>query len=208
MGFHSWDYSVLLIALNEIFSLTFVDRTGGPKHVDYGGVVATIEAIKMLKAEDPEKIAPKLVLISSLGVTRPYWPIYIMLNTLGGRVMTYKLRGEDCVRSAGSEIDYTIIRPGRLVPSEKNPQLIGSELVIDQGDKITGQILREDVARVALHAVLNRDAGNKTTFELISGQSGAEIKEEHRQNVENAFSRSKDPSNMLSNLKTDFQLIK
>lgn len=141
-------------------------------------------------------------------MTRPYWPIYFMLNTLGGRVMSYKLKGEDCLRAAGSEIDYTIIRPGRLVPSEKNPQLKDSELVADQGDKITGQILREDVAKVALYAAINRTAANKTTFELISGQSGTEVKEEHRQNVEKASSRSKDPENLLANLKTDMQLIK
>ena len=162
----------------------------------------------MLRAENIELPAPKLVLISSLGVTRPYWPIYIMLNTLGGRVMTYKLRGEDVVRSAGTEIDYTVIRPGRLVPSEKNIQLKDGELVVDQGDKITGQILREDVARVALHAALNREIGNKTTFEIISSQSGTEVKEDHLKNVEKASSRSKDPTLLLSNLKTDLQLIK
>lgn len=187
--------------------LFLIDRTGGPKHVDFGGVVAAVEAIKQLKTES-NGTAPKLVLISSLGVTRPYWPIYIMLNTLGGRVMSYKLKGEDHLRAAGSEIDYTIIRPGRLVPSEKNPQLKNSELVVDQGDKITGQILREDVARVAFHAAINRNSGNKSTFELISGQSGTEIKEEHRQNVDKASSRSKDPENLLTNLKTDLQLIK
>lgn len=131
-----------------------------------------------------------------------------MLNTLGGRVMSYKLKGEDCLRAAGSEIDYTIIRPGRLVPFEKNPQLKGSELVIDQGDKITGQILREDVARIALYAAINRVSGNKTTFELISSKSGTEIKEEHLKNVDNAASRSKDPETLLFNLKTDLQLIK
>lgn len=131
-----------------------------------------------------------------------------MLNALGGRVMSYKLKGEDCLRAAGSEIDYTIIRPGRLVPSEKNPQLRNSELVVDQGDKITGQILREDVARIALYAAINRASGNKTTFELISSKSGTEIKEEHLKNVDNAASRSKDPETLLFNLKTDLQLIK
>lgn len=207
MEFLFSDYSVILLSFDYSF-LFFLDRTGGPKHVDFGGVVATIEAIKLHKVEEPETVSPKFILISSLGVTRPYWPIYIMLNTLGGRVMTYKLKGEDFVRSAGSEIDYTIIRPGRLVSSEKNPQLKDSDLVADQGDKITGQILREDVARTALYAALNREAGNKTTFELISGQSGTETKEEHRQNVENAPSKSKDPAVLLSNLKTDLQLIK
>lgn len=122
--------------------------------------------------------------------------------------MSYKLKGEDFVRAAGSEIDYTIIRPGRLVPSEKNPNLKDSELVADQGDKITGQILREDVAKVAFYAAINRESANKTTLELISYQSGNETKEEHRQNLEKAISKSKNPEVLLSNLKTDMQIIK
>ena len=81
-------------------------------------------------------------------------------------------------------------------------------MVAEQGDKITGQILRQDVAQVALQAAINRPLANKTTFELISGDSGTEIKEEHRQNVEKASARSKDPSILLANLKTDLQLIK
>lgn len=190
-----------------------LDRSGGPRHVDYGGVVAAVEALKQLKLEYDgdvtSQLVPKMVLISSLGVTRPYWPIYIMLNTLGGRVMTYKLRGEAYLRAAASDLDYSIIRPGRLVPVEKYPRLKDSELVVDQGDKITGQILREDVARVALHAAINRSVTNKTTFELISGQSGEEIKEEHRQNVQKALSKSQNCQALLeNNLKTDLQVIK
>jgi hypothetical protein len=170
--------------------------------------VATVEALKLLKAEEAESFVPKMVLISSLGVTRPYWPIHIMLNTLGGRVMTYKLRGEDYLRAAGSDLDYSIIRPGRLVPAEKNPHLKGADMVVDQGDKITGQILREDVALVALHAAINRSAGNKSTFELISVQSGHEINEAHRQNVEKAPSKGRNCGEMLETLKTDLQMIK
>lgn len=206
MEFHFWVFSVKEHTFYICFISFSLDRAGGPKHVDFGGVVALIEAVKQLKTEG--ELVPKIVLISSLGVTRPYWPIYIMLNTLGGRVMHYKLKGEDALRAAGSEIDYTIIRPGRLVPSDKNPQLKDSELVADQGDKITGQILREDVVRVALHTAINRESGNKCTFELISAQSGSETKEEHRQNVENAPCKSKDPVSLVSNLKTDLQLIK
>lgn len=206
MEFHFWVFSVKESRFRICFISFSLDRAGGPKHVDFGGVVALIEAVKQLKTEG--ELVPKIVLISSLGVTRPYWPIYIMLNTLGGRVMHYKLKGEDALRAAGSEIDYTIIRPGRLVPSDKNPQLKDSELVADQGDKITGQILREDVVRVALHTAINRESGNKCTFELISAQSGSETKEEHRQNVENAPCKSKDPALLVSNLKTDLQLIK
>lgn len=131
-----------------------------------------------------------------------------MLNTFGGRVMTYKLRGEDMIRAAASDINYTIIRPGRLVPEEKYPKLKDSELIIDQGDKITGQILREDVARVAVFSAIHRDTANKCTLELISAESGKETREEHRSNVDNAQFRGKDCFKLMSGLKSDLQLTK
>lgn len=169
-----------------------------------------VEAIKALKAEQLQESAeavPKLVLISSLGVTRPYWPIYIMLNTFGGRVMHYKLMGEDYAREhcANNDIDYTIIRPGRLVLAEKNPQLEGSDLVADQGDKVTGQILRADVAAVAIHCALNRQAATKATFELVSTVSITEP--EHRENVAKAEGRGRDWSKLVEHLKSDFQIV-
>jgi len=204
------DYSVKCEPLYILFTFP-ADRSGGPKHVDFGGVKTVVEAIKAQKTENshegPNLILPKLVLISSLGVTRPYWPIYIMLNTLGGRVMHYKLRGEDYVREhcASDGIDYTIIRPGRLVLKEKNPQLEGSDLVASQGDKITGQILRPDVAAVAIYCALNREASTKSTFELVSAVSVSEP--EHRENVANAEGHGRDWGQLTSHLKSDFQII-
>lgn len=129
-----------------------------------------------------------------------------MLNTLGGRVMTYKLRGEDALRAANLP-HYTIIRPGRLVPTEKNPSLVDSELVVSQGDRITGQILREDVARVAVHCALVEEAADRCTFELISAAS-TNIEPEHAGNVQSAPGRSKQCPTLLQDLKTDLQITK
>lgn len=181
-----------------MFSSLIVDRSGGPKYVDYGGVVACIEAINTLKT------SPKFILISSLGVTRPYWPIYIMLNTLGGRVMTYKLRGEEALRAANLP-HYTIIRPGRLVPPEKNPRLLEGDLVSSQGDRITGQILRSDLARVAIYCALTHEAADRCTFELISAAS-TNIEPEHAGNVAASPGRSKQCPLLLQDLKTDLQV--
>jgi nucleoside-diphosphate-sugar epimerase len=174
--------------------------------VDYGGARNVAEAMAALKKANPLEPVPKLVLISSLGVTRPYWPITIMLNTFGGRVMTYKLRGEDAVRErcTAEGLDYTIIRPGRLVPLEKHPQLAGGDLVTDQGDKVTGQILRSDLAAVGIHCALNRDAALKSTFELVSADSITEP--EHRETVAKAEGRGRSWATLVASLKSDFQV--
>ena len=121
--------------------------------------------------------------------------------------MSYKLKGEEALRSSGLPA-YTIIRPGRLMPdSDANAHLKDSELIASQGDIITGQILRADVARVAIHAALMGTEGvNKCTFELISAAS-RNIESAHEGNVARAAGKSKDLAELCSNLKSDLQLI-
>lgn len=129
-----------------------------------------------------------------------------MLNTFGGRVMSYKLKGEEALRASGLP-RYTIIRPGRLMPDNPaNSHLKDSELLVSQGDVITGQLLREDVARVAVHVAVNADAANKCTFELISAAS-KNIESGHERNVAQAV-RSKECSELLfKDLKSDLQVV-
>ncbi len=122
--------------------------------------------------------------------------------------MTYKLRGEEELRSSGLP-QYCIIRPGRLMPDNSaNSHLKGTELIAAQGDKITGQILREDVAKVAIYAALSgSEVANKCTFEVISGAS-KNIESGHEGNVAGAPGRSKDCKELLKELKSDLQLTK
>jgi len=72
------------------------------------------------------------VVVSSLAVTRPWFPIAIILNSLISTVLAYKLESERYIRESG--LEYTIIRPGGLIDRSKvalspNPRVIQ----LDQG---------------------------------------------------------------------------
>ena len=59
-----------------------------PKHVDYEGCVLVAKAAVGAKV-------PKLAIISSAFVARPFHPIALMLSILFGRVMQWKRKGKD-----------------------------------------------------------------------------------------------------------------
>lgn len=58
--------------------------------------------------------------------------------------MEFKLSGEDAVKLANSG-EYAIVRPCALT---EQPPLGGGALVLEQGDNMTGQVGRDDVARL------------------------------------------------------------
>jgi hypothetical protein len=90
-----------------------------------------------IQAYPRQPVKPKFVLVSSAGVTRPgrpgmdlsAEPPAVRLNDELGGILTYKLAGEDVIRSSG--IPYTVVRPCALT---EEPE--GAELVIEQGDNI------------------------------------------------------------------------
>eukprot|EP01018_Ginkgo_biloba_P039813 Gb_41706 [translate_table: standard] len=128
-----------------------------PKHLDFLGV-------KKLSEAAASAMVPKFVLISSLGVTRPWFPVSIFLNTFMGRLLTWKLKGEDALRQAYNKhehINYYIVRPGGLT----NKQGGKRGIIADQGDKGVGFIPRVDVARVVLACVDGACTPN-STFEI------------------------------------------
>jgi uncharacterized protein YbjT (DUF2867 family) len=112
------------------------------------------------------EILPQFVLISSAGVTRPgrpginldEEPPAVRLNDQLGGILTWKLRGEESVKSSG--IPYTIIRPCALTESAG-----GKELIFEQGDNIKGKISRDDVAEICVQAIKEAKASN-LTFEV------------------------------------------
>jgi len=121
-----------------------------------------IESIKAYGGE----ILPRFIQVSSAGVTRPgkpglnleEEPPAVRLNEQLGGILTWKLRGEEVIRSSG--IPYTIIRPCALTE-----QPGGSALIFDQGDTIKGQVSREDIAELCIQALTQPKACN-TTFEV------------------------------------------
>lgn len=112
------------------------------------------------------KILPQFVQISSAGVTRPNRPGInleeeppaVRLNEQLGGILTWKLRGEDAIRSSG--LTYTIIRPCALTEEPG-----GKTLKFEQGDNIRGKVSREDIAELCLQALEEPKLSN-VTFEV------------------------------------------
>ncbi|KAL7535203.1 hypothetical protein ACHAWF_005099 [Thalassiosira exigua] len=115
---------------------------------------------------------PKVVMLSSAGVTRPEWseekkealegcagiPI-VRLNPFG--ILGVKKESEDKLRSCG--VDYCIFRPGGLNdkwPSHQRP-------IFSQGDVAVGRINRDDVAQILVDLLSTPEATGKT-FEGVS----------------------------------------
>uniref|UniRef100_A0A0G4GLY8 NADH:ubiquinone oxidoreductase intermediate-associated protein 30 domain-containing protein n=1 Tax=Chromera velia CCMP2878 TaxID=1169474 RepID=A0A0G4GLY8_9ALVE len=113
-----------------------------------------------------ENQGPRVVQISSAGVTRPgrsglnvmQEPPAIRLNESLGYILFWKLRGEDAVRE--SDLPFTVIRPCALVEEAG-----GAPLEIGQGDYIKGKVSRDAVADLAIEALF-RPKLEGTTFEV------------------------------------------
>jgi uncharacterized protein YbjT (DUF2867 family) len=125
-----------------------------PQHVDFEGVRNLTEAATAAGVE-------RFVLVSSIAVTKPNHP----LNAFG-KVLTWKLRGEDALRASG--LPYAIVRPGGLTDAPGRQKA----LKFDQGDRISGMISREDVAEVCVRALARPDVDN-VTFEAINADGPA-----------------------------------
>ncbi|MCO5575085.1 hypothetical protein L7F22_028882 [Adiantum nelumboides] len=131
-----------------------------PKNCDYLGVKNLSEVAAQAKV-------PKFVLVSSIAVTRPWFPVALFLNTAFGNVLQWKLKGEDCLRQAykqQSNLSYNIVRPGGLTNKKGGTK----QILVDQGDKCSGMITREDVATVVVACVEGKAAPN-STFEAVNG---------------------------------------
>ncbi|MQL75428.1 hypothetical protein Taro_007831 [Colocasia esculenta] len=127
--------------------------------------------LSSIRAYINDPITPRLVHVSSAGVTRPErpgldlskQPPAVRLNKELGSILTFKLKGEDVVRESG--IPYMIVRPCALTEEPA-----GADLIFDQGDNITeklGKISREEVARICIAALGSSYACDKT-FEVKS----------------------------------------
>ncbi|WP_016953583.1 CIA30 family protein [Anabaena sp. PCC 7108] len=132
-----------------------------------GGFAIHLESIKAYGGES----LPQFVLISSAGVTRPgrpginlnEEPPAVRLNDQLGGILTWKLKGEDSLRSSG--IPYTIIRPCALTEDAG-----GKEFIFEQGDNIRGKISREDIAELCIQSIQKTKALN-LTFEVKEGEN-------------------------------------
>lgn len=120
------------------------------------------------------KLPNRFVHCSSSGVTRVLrraefreedLPPAVRLNEQVGRVVEWKFAGEDAVRGKLAEFGYTIVRPTAMTVDKA----VGTDsLELEQGDNITGQVTRDDIARLMVEAVFDGSFTNKT-FEVRQG---------------------------------------
>ena len=110
----------------------------------------------------------RLILVSSLGVTRQNSLAYKMTNTLGN-IMDWKEQGEERVRAAykgQDKLSYTIIRPGGL-----ERQAVGlDKVMLVQGDTAYSSIGRPDVAEVCVASIFRSEA-RFATFEVLQREA-------------------------------------
>jgi len=142
------DMDVLIYAAGSTSFGSYYFGKNKPKNIDYQSVR------QMALAADNHSVK-QFILISSMGVTHPFF----FLN-LFGRVLTWKLKGENALRS--TQLNYVIIRPGKLVDEGFSVE----ECALYQDDSIRNQaISREEVAEIVRQCVANPELV-RVTFEV------------------------------------------
>lgn len=124
--------------------------------------------VQRMSAYAAAPTTPRVVLVSSAGVTRPTRPGIdvekeppaVRMNDALGGILTYKLAAEDALRASG--VPFAIVRPVALT---EEPGAM--PLVLDQGDTLKGKVSREDIADLCV-ALLGLPAAADTTFEVGS----------------------------------------
>lgn len=137
----------------------------GPLQVDRDGVKALIQVV-------PSDLK-RLVLVSSIGVTRREKPPFNLLNAFG--VLDAKSQGENALLQSG--LPYTILRPGRLIDGpftsfDLNTLLKATTggkkgVVIGTGDRLNGDTSRIDVANACVAALQDPQTTNQI-FEVVN----------------------------------------
>jgi uncharacterized protein YbjT (DUF2867 family) len=136
-----------------------------PQKVDAAGVRNLVQAAP--------RTLQRFVLISSCGILRRRQFPFNLLNAFG--VLDAKLQGETALIE--SHLPYTIIRPGRLIDGPYTSYDLNTlmraktdgqyNVVLGQGDTLSGEASRIDVARAAVECLQAPVTVNKT-FDLIN----------------------------------------
>lgn len=157
----------VIITSGTLSPLSLFNTANSPYHVDYLGVKNVIAALSD---------SSRVVLVSTVGLTRPWRFISFVLDNFGGRVMKWKAEGERLVRD--TDLSYVIIRPAilqsRVVGSwTEVSRKTSKTLVADQGDRIDGWIERHDLALLCVEAALAEKGSlpGRCTFEVIAGDA-------------------------------------
>jgi uncharacterized protein YbjT (DUF2867 family) len=123
------------------------------KTVDLGGALKLIDAAK-------ENRIGRYVIVSAIGAAHP--------ERASGAMRPYiEAKAEADERLAGSGLDWTIVRPGRLTDEP------GTGLIRAGSEIGNGEVPREDVA-ATLAAVLATDTTVGKAFDLLAGDTPVE----------------------------------
>jgi uncharacterized protein YbjT (DUF2867 family) len=147
------DPETLSAAVRDVDAVVFTHGSGDGAYeqVDYGGVANVLRALAGRRV--------RVALMTSINVTRRDAGAYQPL-------MDWKRRSERLVRASG--LPYTIVRPGWFDMTGPGDD----QLVLEQGDRGSGAVRREQVADVLVQSLLQPTAEGRT-FELfaVGGQA-------------------------------------
>jgi len=161
------------------------DGLNTPEAVDARGVEAIVASLRRIAADARDTSAfRRLVLMSSLGVTRRDRFPFFILNAAG--VLDAKARGEAAVQAAAKEqgFDWTVVRPGQLFggPYDNNFYLgtlfqldkdVSTRSVsVQRGDDVAGDTLRSSLAEVLVQCLRNV-ASRNSEFTLLNVEGEA-----------------------------------
>lgn len=110
----------------------------------------------VLAAATSQGARPHFVLVSQVYVTRRQHP----MNAYG-RLLDWRLRGEDAVRASG--LPYTVIRPSWLTDDDA----AGTRVRLEQNDRGHGWVSRDVVAESCVRALRAPEAVGRT-FEIYN----------------------------------------
>ena len=151
----------------------FLDADYRQQHTKNSPAIADGEGVQNLIAAAKGQSVQRFVFVSSLGVDRKQDLPFSLLNAYG--VLDAKATAENALRHSG--LDYTIVRPGRLIDGpytsyDLNTLLKAStggsqDVVLGTGDRLLGQTSRKDVAAVCVECLKDVATQNKA-FEIIN----------------------------------------
>ena len=118
---------------------------------------------------------PRLIVISSGALTQPDTLAYKFTNIFGS-ILDWKLKGENALKdiySADKSLSYVIIRPGGLGDYDAEGP---SRIELNQGDTISGEVSRADVAEAVVAAALSKTIPSKVTLEMYQADRKGPLK--------------------------------
>lgn len=145
-------------AVGNVDAVIFAAGAGPGSGADRKWSVDRDGAIKLIKAAQKNGIS-RYIMISAMGLDKPrgsdVFQIYLKA----------KAEADQALKESG--LDYTIIKPGKLIDDQGSGKIkVGQNL-----DR--GEISRQDVART-LVAVLENKATNNLEFDLLNGEHDIE----------------------------------